>query len=71
MRRPAGETTVVGSLLGSVDGPIVEIQTSFSIPLENSNENGIVIDKDYLNKMLKFHRKVNPKEDLIGLYISV
>ena len=70
MRRPAGETTVVGSLLGSVDGQIVEIQTSFSVPLENSSEKEIILDKEYLHKMLNFHRKINPKEDLIGLYIS-
>ncbi len=48
---------------------MVDIQTSFSVPL--AREDGtLVLDKDYQQKMLKFHRKVNPKEDLIGLYIS-
>ena len=28
------------------------------------------MDKDYLSKMLEFHRKVNPKEGLVGLYLS-
>ncbi len=50
------------------DGQMVDIQTCFPVPLEQ--QNGIVLDKDYNQKMLKFHRKVNPKEDLIGLYIS-
>lgn len=69
MRRPAGEKTVVGTLLGSVDGQMVEIQTCFSVPLDRE-DGSLIIDKEYLHKMLKFHRKVNPKEDLIGLYIS-
>ena len=30
----------------------------------------MAIDFDYAEKMLKFHRKVNPKEGLIGLYKS-
>lgn len=30
----------------------------------------LVLDVDYLAKMLKFHRKVNPKEGLVGLYMS-
>jgi len=29
-----------------------------------------VIDFEYLQKMLKFHRKVNPNEGLLGVYIS-
>lgn len=29
-----------------------------------------MIDKDYLAKMLKFHKKVNPKEGLVGFYFS-
>lgn len=28
------------------------------------------MDIDYLQKMLKFHRKVDPKEDLVGFYVS-
>jgi hypothetical protein len=72
MRRPQGEDTVVGTLLGSVDGQIVDIQTCFSVPMEQDQDNkkSKLIDKDYNEKMLKFHRKVNPKEDLIGMYLS-
>jgi hypothetical protein len=29
-----------------------------------------MIDTDYMQKMLKFHRKVNPNEGLLGMYIS-
>lgn len=40
------------------------------MPLDQEEDGGIIIDKEYLNKMLKFHRKVNPKEGLLGFYIS-
>jgi len=49
---------------------MVDVQTSFSVPLDQEEDGGIIIDKDYLQKMLKFHRKVNLKEGLLGLYIS-
>lgn len=29
-----------------------------------------MIDSEYMQKMMKFHRKVNPKEGLLGMYIS-
>ena len=71
MRRPQDEQTVVGTLLGSVDGQIVDLQTCFSIPTQTEKKTSkVILDEQYLQKMLKFHRKVNPKEDLIGLYVS-
>jgi len=30
----------------------------------------LIIDYEYMQKMLKFYRKVNPKEGLLGMYIS-
>ena len=72
MRRPSDRDNVVGTLLGSVDGQIVDISTCFSVPLEQDEEkkDRRVFDQEYNDKMLKFHRKVNPKEDLVGLYFS-
>jgi len=70
MRRPAGQNTVVGTLLGSVDGQIVEIQTCFSVPFNFDDDGSLLFDNDYQQKMIKFHRKVNPKEGLIGMYIT-
>lgn len=70
MRRPTGENTVVGTLLGSVDGQLVEMQSCFSVPIDHEDDGSLSVDMEYQTKMLKFHRKVNPKEGLIGLYIS-
>ena len=68
LRRPEDQSTVIGTLLGSVDGTKVDIQTSFSCPLSLSQDGRIVTDTEFTERMLKFHRKVNPKEGLIGFY---
>lgn len=72
LRRPESNVPVIGTLLGSVDNTKVDITTSFSVPFsyDEDDNKSLVLDKDYLAKMLKFHRKVNPKEGLIGLYMS-
>lgn len=68
MRRPEKQQTVVGTLLGSVDGSKIDIQDSFMVPCQLNADKSINFDMVYNDKMLKFHRKVNPKEGLIGLY---
>jgi len=60
----------MGALLGSKDGSQINISTSFAVPLTVNSESDIILDKDFLAKMLKFHRKVNPKEGLVGLYYT-
>ena len=64
---------MVGTLLGSVDGQMVDLQTCFSVPTNIQSEGksqNVIVDQEYLQKMLNFHRRVNPKEDLIGFYMS-
>lgn len=68
LRRPDDQTTVIGTLLGSVDGSKVDMQTSFSCPLSLGQDGSIITDTEFTERMLKFHRKVNPKEGLIGFY---
>lgn len=71
MRRPEKQQTVIGSLLGSIDGSKkVDIQTSFAVPYSQTQDKAQLVDFEYAEKMLKFQRKVNPKEGLIGLYKS-
>lgn len=61
---------MIGTLLGNVDGSKVDIQTSFAVPFNYLEDKSMAFDFDYAEKMLKFQRKVNPKEGLIGLYKS-
>ena len=61
----------MGALLGNVDGSNVGIQTSFGIPFSQQKDGSVTqVDFDYAEKMQRFHRKVNPKEGMIGLYKS-
>ena len=71
MRRPDKQHTVMGALLGGVDGSKVDIQSSFAVPFSQQQDGSVSsVDFDYAHLMLKFQRKVNPKEGLIGLYKS-
>jgi translation initiation factor 3 subunit F len=56
-------------LLGSKDGNVINISTSFAVPFVEGKDSE-VFETDFLAKMLKFHRKVSQKEGLIGLYYT-
>jgi len=71
LRKPEGEDIVVGTILGTIDGSIIDICSCFAVPQYFDKEKkALVIDTEYIQKMMKFHRKVNSKEGLLGMYIS-
>lgn len=62
---------MVGTLLGTIDGSQIEIFSCFPVPqYYDKEQKDLIIDSEYMQKMLKFYRKVNPKEGLLGMYIS-
>lgn len=72
---------MIGTLLGTVDGKIIDISNSFPMKFETSmseadKEEGIKaelkfqFDTEYLMKMIDFHKKVNDLEKVLGVYIS-
>ena len=64
---------VIGVLLGRVDGKIFEISNCFPMSLKSEEQDGAqvtYIDKEYLKKMIKFHKTINKTEVPLGLYIS-
>ena len=72
LRKPEDQgEVVVGTLLGTIDGTQIDIHSSFAVPQYFDKDSGdLMIDTEYMQKMLKFHRKVNPNEGLLGMYIS-
>lgn len=60
---------VVGVLLGTIDGSQIDIHSSFAVP-QYFEQHDLIIDSEYMQKMMKFYKKVNPKEGLLGMYIS-
>lgn len=69
---------VIGSLLGSVDAKIIDISNCFPMTLKTKDaeaeakgkEPEYVFDKEYLMKMLKFHKSMKDQEQILGVYIS-
>lgn len=61
---------VIGSLMGSVDAKIIDISNCFPMTLKTveqpeGNKNKDVeyqFDREYLIKMLKFHKQLNDQE---------
>lgn len=77
------KTVVIGVILGRVDGKIIEISNCFPMSLKSDrdadgkknefsskNQPSHSIDKDYLKKMIDFHKKINKTEAILGVYIS-
>lgn len=75
------QEVVIGTLLGTVDGKIIDISNSFPMKFESSmseadkeegtkSEMKYQFDTEYLMKMIDFHRKVNDLEKVLGVYIS-
>jgi len=67
---------VIGVILGRVDGKIIDISNCFPMSLTINSEqaesqsNQIMIDKEFLKKMIKFHKGINKTEAILGVYIS-
>lgn len=61
---------VVGVLLGSTRGGILDVSNSFAVPFEEDEKNPNVwyLDHNYMENMYAMFRKVNAKEKLIGWY---
>eukprot|EP01006_Ploeotia_vitrea_P066107 TRINITY_DN94347_c0_g1_i1.p1 TRINITY_DN94347_c0_g1~~TRINITY_DN94347_c0_g1_i1.p1 ORF type:complete len:349 (+),score=20.85 TRINITY_DN94347_c0_g1_i1:77-1123(+) len=63
---------VVGALLGSKKGNLVDITNSFAIPFEEDLKNPTVwfLDHNFLETMYRMFRKVNNGEEIVGFYSS-
>lgn len=63
---------VVGALLGSRKGDMVDITNSFAVPFEEDLKNPSVwfLDHNYLDTLYKMFRKVNNGEVILGFYSS-
>ncbi|ELA42447.1 uncharacterized protein VICG_00546 [Vittaforma corneae ATCC 50505] len=60
---------VVGVLLGSANGSVINITNSFAIPFEEK-ENSFFFDSSYLQNMFELFYKVNCAEKIVGWYHS-
>lgn len=70
---------MIGVILGRVDGKMVDISNCFPMNFSvdkdkegdsKSTNQVIIMDTEYLKKMIKFHRTINKTETVLGVYIS-
>ena len=61
---------VVGCLLGSARGNVLDISNSFAVPFDEDERDPTVwfLDHDYLENMFSMFRKVNARERIVGWY---
>jgi translation initiation factor 3 subunit F len=67
-RRPAGQSRVVGTLLGCIqEGGAIEVKQAFPVPHSEEIESATV-QLDYHHSMVALHNKVAPKDVVVGWY---
>jgi len=69
-RRQAGQKRVMGTLLGEIDGSTVYVNNCFRVPHSEAANEQVSLDVDYHTTMVSLHTSVNPKEVVIGWYIT-
>jgi len=65
LRREEEESRVIGTLLGSVSGGVLEITNCFGVPFHESE---VQIKTPAAAESLALHRQMNPCEALVGWY---
>lgn len=60
---------MIGTLLGFQVDNVIEIQNCFAVP-HNENEDQVAVDMEFHTNMLKLHKQVNSREDVVGWYAT-
>ena len=68
LRRTDQQDRVIGTLLGRRTESEVEIRTAFAV-LHSETDEQVAVDTEYHRTMYELHRKVNPKEVIVGWYV--
>lgn len=69
LRRPEGQVRVIGSLLGRVNGNVVEVTNCFAVPHQEKNDE-VAVGKDFNKQMLALCSRVNSMEKIVGWYAT-
>ncbi|XP_033117304.1 26S proteasome non-ATPase regulatory subunit 7-like [Anneissia japonica] len=70
MGKVGNQRRVVGALLGSNRGGVLDVANSFAVPFDEDDKDSSVwfIDHDYLESMYAMFKKVNAREKIVGWY---
>lgn len=73
LRRSASpsQPRVIGTLLGhrTEDGKGIEVQNCFPVP-HTEDKDQIAVDMEYHKTMFELHKKVNPRQMIVGWYAT-
>lgn len=68
LRRKDAQERVIGTLLGvrtEENGGTIEVRTAFAV-LHSETDEQVAVDMEYHQTMYELHRKVNPREAIVG-----
>eukprot|EP00038_Savillea_parva_P003674 m.128715 g.128715 ORF g.128715 m.128715 type:complete len:282 (+) comp11244_c0_seq5:94-939(+) len=68
-RRSLRDSRVIGTLLGTEVGGVIEITNYFPVP-HNESVDQVAVSMDYYRSMLDLHRQINPNELIVGWYAT-
>ena len=73
MRRGDHDSRVIGTLLGTTNGRVLEVTDCYAVPFQESKDSEklyVGIDEEYHKSMYSFAKRVNKKERVLGWYAS-
>jgi len=70
VRRSEGQARVIGTLLGTVHNGVVDVRNCFPVPHVEKSDETVAVRYQYNRQMLALHKRVNPKEDIVGWYAT-
>jgi translation initiation factor 3 subunit F len=70
LRRKDDQERVIGTLLGVRNETEVEVRSSFAV-LHSETSEQVAVDMEYHQTMYELHHKVNPKEVIVGWWVSL
>ena len=70
MRRQAGLTRVIGTLMGTRTANLVEITSCFCVPHQQGADGTIAFDEEYNKRMLSLKKMVSHGEEIVGWYAT-
>merc|ERR1719310_702099 len=68
-RRDANQDFVMGALLGTEEGGVVTISSSFPVP-HTEAEDQVALNSDFHGAMLALQQRVAPKKAIVGWYAT-
>ncbi|XP_055334854.1 eukaryotic translation initiation factor 3 subunit F-like [Paramacrobiotus metropolitanus] len=67
-RRKDKANRVVGTLMGRVEGDVVEVTNCFAVPHDEGAQTPLRMDTDFAQNMIELTKRASPQEDVVGWF---